>query len=388
MQKGKFFLLLISLLMLLVLIGCKNNYSEVANREDLNQKDALDFTEDMKQLIEYRNKKIKERFEDQRIIITATGDIMLGRGVGSRLNNYGIEHAYKNLKGEFDRGDILFGNLENPISNRGRKLPGKGISLRADPSMIQVLTNSGFDIVSLANNHILDYDSEALLDTFKILNEKNIGYVGAGENIDEARKPYIFRIKNKTIAFLAYDEFAHYYYSNSYKRRFEATETLSGTAPMNKEIILEDVKNIRDKVDIILVSLHWGIEDTNYTSKEQRSLAHLLIDNGVDGILGHHPHVIQAIEIYENKPIIYSMGNYIFDQNHENNKQGMIISLIIHNGKIRSVEALPIYIKDKIEPMIAQGEKGEIIRNKIIELSNNLESPGKVEGNKVIFKID
>lgn len=382
-------LLIFAILIVVTLMGCEDTSSEVVHKEKSHQSKAIGFQDNKEhiKLIEYKKEKAEEAIKNKPIIITATGDIMLGRGVGSRLGNSDMNLAYKNLKSEFDRADIVFGNLENPISNRGRKLPGKGICLRADPAMVQVLKEGGFDIVSLANNHILDYDSEALLDTLQILDENGIGYAGAGENIEEARAPYIYTIKDRSIAVFAYDEFAHYYYSNSYKRRFQATEILPGTAPMNEDMILEDIKNIREKVDIILVSLHWGIEESNNITKEQRRLAHILIDNGVDAILGHHPHVIQPIEIYNNKPIIYSMGNYIFDQNDENNKQGMVISLILDNEKIREVEALPIYIKDKREPIIAEGEKGEIIRNKIISLSRELESKGQIKGNKVIFNL-
>ncbi|WP_432661984.1 CapA family protein [Wukongibacter baidiensis] len=380
-------LLIILLTLTMFLTACYSDKSVETENKKIGYGEALDIKQDIEELKEYKGFVRKTNYENKTIRLTAVGDIMVGRRVGRILHEKGIDLAYKNLKETFNSSDILFGNLESPISNRGRKLPGKGICLRAKPEMAQVLKNSGFDIVSLANNHILDYDSEALLDTFKILKENDIAYIGAGRNIEEARKPYVMKLKGKTFAFLGYDEFAYIYYSSSYKRRFVATDNLSGTAPLKLDSIIEDVKKIREKVDYVVVSLHWGTEESNNINSTQKEIAHKLIENGVDIILGHHPHVIQPIEIYKGRPIIYSMGNYIFDQNDENNKQGMALEVLIEYGEIREVHALPIYILNKSEPIIAHGKKGDFIKNKIIEISKRLDTIGEIKGKGVTFKI-
>lgn len=382
----KYKLAFLFMLILFLSSGCTNGKIK-DNIDEVNKEYLIDFSSDIKDLEKYRNEVVRERFKNKVVKISAVGDIMLGRGVGSRLKKSGKELAYKNLESIFNRADILFGNLEHPISDRGKKLPGKGICLRAQPEMVEILEEAGFDILSLANNHILDYDSEALIDTLNILKSKNIGYVGAGENINEARTPYIIRVKNRRIGFLAYDEFAHYYYSTSYKRRFVATNDLPGTAPKDINIILEDIKKVRESVDFLIVSLHWGVEESNFISQEQRAFAKRLIDNGVDIILGHHPHVIQPIEIYKGKPIIYSMGNYIFDQNDENNKQGMVVSIIIQDRDIERLEVIPIYIQNKSEPIIAKGSLGMSIMNKLIKLSQGVGASGKIHEGMVIFDI-
>lgn len=385
-MKNKVLIIFLTLTMLLT--SChSDNLVKTENRKIKYDK-PLDIKQDIEEIKEYKKFVRKTNYENRAIRLTAVGDIMLGRRVGRILNEKGLELSYKNLEGVFNSSDILFGNLESPISNRGRKLPGKEICLRARPEMVDVLKNSGFDIVSLANNHILDYDTEALLDTFDILKKNDIAYIGAGTNIEKASKPYITKIKGKTFAFLGYDEFAYIYYSNSYKRKFVATDTLPGTAPLKSDTIIEDVNKIRKEVDYVVVSLHWGTEESNNINSTQKEIAHRLIDNGVDIILGHHSHVIQPIEIYKGKPIIYSMGNYIFDQNDENNKQGMAVEIVIEYGDIKEIHALPIYILNKSEPIVADGKKGDFIKNKIIRLSKKCDTASEIKGKGVRFKIE
>ncbi len=379
--------LIILLTLTMLLVSCYSENRVETEDKKIEYGEALDIKQDIEELKEYKEFVRKTNYENRTIRLTAVGDIMVGRRVGRILREKGVDLAYKNLEEIFNRSDILFGNLESPISNSGRKLPGKGICLRARPEMVEILKKPGFDILSLANNHILDYDTEALLDTFNILKENNIAYIGAGRNIEEARNPHIMKLKGKTFAFFGYDEFAYIYYSNSYNRRFVATDSLPGTAPLKLDFIIEDVKKIREQVDYVVISLHWGTEESNNINSAQKEIAHKLIDNEVDIILGHHPHVIQPIEIYKDKPIIYSMGNYIFDQNDENNKQGMAVEVLIEYGEIREVHALPIYISNKSEPIIADGKKGDFIRNKIIKLSKKLDTAGELKGKGVTFKI-
>lgn len=310
--------------------------------------------------------------KDRRIIFSATGDIMLGRRVGKLLDDNGWESAYTGFSSVFNRSDLVFGNLECSLSERGQKLLGKGIWLRASPNKAELLKEAGFSILSLANNHILDYGNDALTDTIAFLDEKGIGHVGAGKDIDAAREPVIFKKGDTSIGFLAYNEFSYYFWSYEERRKFLAEEDIPGTAPMDIDPIIEDVKKLKSKVDLVVVSLHWGIEESNLVTDEQRRIAQALVDAGVDIIIGHHPHVIQGIEIYKGRPIIYSLGNYIFDQNDENNKQGMVAEIEIVRGNLTSLLLHPLYVKDKSEPIIPEGEKLSEIMDKISLLSKNI----------------
>ena len=310
--------------------------------------------------------------KNREIVVSAVGDIMLGRRVGRLLDENGGESAYQGFSFLFDRTDVLFGNLECSLSERGQKLLGKGIWLRASPDKADILKEAGFSVLSLANNHILDYGNEALQDTVEFLDEKEIGHVGAGKDIEAARKPEIFTKGDVSIGFLAYNEFSYYFWSYEEKRQFAARENVPGTAPMDLGPILEDVKKLKSEVDFVAVSLHWGIEESNMETEAQREIAHALIDGGADIIIGHHPHVIQGLEIYRDRPIIYSLGNYIFDQNDENNKQGMAAEIEIFEGEMKSIRLHPLYVKDKRAPVVPEGGKLEGMIEKIKRLSGEM----------------
>jgi len=326
--------------------------------------------------------------KNREITFSAVGDIMVGRRVGRLLDESGGESAYQGFSFLFDRSDVLFGNLECSLSERGKKLLGKGIWLRASPDKADILKDAGFSVLSLANNHILDYGNDALNDTVAFLDEKEIGHVGAGKDIESARKPEIFTKGDVSIGFLAYNEFSYYFWSYEERRQFAAGENIPGTAPMDLGPILEDVDKLKKEVDIVAVSLHWGIEESNLETNEQRELAHALIDGGADIIIGQHPHVIQGVEIYRDRPIIYSLGNYIFDQNDENNKQGMAAEIKILQGKINSISLHPLYVKDKRAPIVPQGGKLTGMLDKIKRLSSAMGADFEEEESFLRYSFD
>lgn len=324
--------------------------------------------------------------QPSRLDIVAVGDIMLSRVVGSRIRNNSVYYPFEKTRDITSKADVTFGNLETTLATTGTKLPGKGIWFRAVPEASEGLKDAGFDVLSLANNHILDYDTPALMETIEVLEGAGIGHVGAGEDLGESRRPIIVVKNGIRVGFLAYNEFYNYYWSYSYKRTFEATEEIAGTAPLKEEIIEEDVKKLRSLCDILVVSLHWGVEESNRVTDSQRELAHQIIDWGADIILGHHPHVLQGVELYNGKLIAYSLGNFIFDQNDENNKQSMILHIFLEENEIKEVHAYPVYIVDKCQPQIPDGSLKEYIINKIARLSKSLGTEGTKEENKVVFK--
>lgn len=321
--------------------------------------------------------------------LIAVGDIMLSanRAAGKQMAQKGYKYPFEAVKGILEEGDITFANMESPISTVGTKLPGKGITFRTDPMVLDGLKYAGIDILSLANNHILDYDDPALLDTLRLLDEADIQRAGAGQNLAEARKPAIIEKNGLKVAFLAYSDMADIYFSNKYKKVFAAADDRAGVAPTDIDMILEDVAAVRPQVDIVIVSLHWGVEDSNNTTDQQKEMAHRIIDAGADAILGHHPHVLQGVEIYKGKPIAYSLGNFVFDQLKENNKQSMILELDFKDDRWVAGKAYPVYMQEKGHPVIATGQKGTNILNKIAELSETMGTKVKVEQNDVLFDI-
>lgn len=321
------------------------------------------------------------------LALVAGGDVMLSvnRASGIAMAKYGYEYPFEGIKEKLAAGDITFVNLENPISTKGSKLPGKGITFRSDPIVIESLKYAGIDVVSLANNHILDYDDPALLETLSLLDEAGIKRVGAGKDLAEARSPAILDNNGLKVAFLAYSEMADIFFSYSYKKVFAAADDRAGVAPFDLDLILEDVKTVRPKADIVVVSLHWGVEDSNDTTPEQREMAHQIIDAGADAILGHHPHVLQGVEVYKGKPIAYSLGNLVYDQLNENNKQSMILELNYKGDNWEDIRAYPVYMEAKGHPVLATGAKKDEILNKIARLAENLGSETRLEENSVWF---
>ncbi len=305
----------------------------------------------------------------EKITICAVGDILLDRGVEKKIKKYGFKFLFNDVREELLSADITFANLENPASFLGKAYYGKpkNITFRADPSSLFCLEYADFDIVSLANNHAYDYRAEALTETMDLLDLLGIKYTGAGRNIKEARTPVIFKIKGYTIAFLGYTE--------SIWSTIEADNENSGIVHLKEDTVIDDInKTYRDyNPDYIILSIHWGIEHKNVPRKSDIELAYNFIDAGADIILGHHPHVIQSIEIYKGGVIVYSLGNFAFDMSSKETYRSMIFNVTLSEGKIIDTHITPVkIIEKKYNPTIAKGKDAQRIFNEISEYSMEL----------------
>ncbi|MGE5417711.1 MAG: CapA family protein [Acidobacteriota bacterium] len=323
---------------------------------------------------------------EQELNLTAVGDVMLARHVGYLIKQYGVDYPFQQIGGLLQKSDITFGNLESPLSDRGQAMPGKGICFRAQPQMANVLANYGFNIMSVANNHALDYDAPAFLDTIKLLNAQNVSTVGGGNNIMEARKPVIIEKNNLKVGFLAYTVFADTVFSYKYRRPFRATETESGVAPLIREAILEDVYSLDPTVDVTVVSLHWGVEYSKVPEESQQQLARELIDNGADLIIGHHPHIIQGFERYKKGLIVYSLGNFIFDQNiYKYTQQGLMLDATLKPHEVQNIKITPVYIKLS-QPVVMQGQEAEVLLKDVSRLTNHLGTRAEIQNDQIIIQ--
>lgn len=282
------------------------------------------------------------------ITLLFTGDIMLDRGVEFAVNKYGQsdwKFPFFQTREFLKRADILFGNLEGPISDKGAKV-GSIYSFRADPEVIDGLTYAGFDILSVANNHILDYSRLAMEDTFLRLEDAGINYVGGGFSKKEARSPIIKEVKGTKIAFLAY--------TNAGSEYWQAGENNSGIAWLDEKIA-DDIKIAKEKADLVVVSMHFGEEYQIQPNAGQRHFAYLAIDSGADLVVGHHPHVAQPIEQYKQGYIAYSLGNFVFDQGFsEETMKGLLLKVLVRSGKIKEVIPIDVRINNNFQPEIAE----------------------------------
>jgi poly-gamma-glutamate synthesis protein (capsule biosynthesis protein) len=273
------------------------------------------------------------------------GDIMLSRNVGTKMEKLGDwEFPFKKIKKYLSGADFVFGNLEGPISNRGNN-QGSIYSFRADPRAVLGLRAAGIDVVSLANNHIWDWGAEALVDTVEVLKEADIVSLGAGVNKKEANSGNIFKVNGTKIGFLAYTDL--------YPKSLIANEENPGISDWNEDQVLSDIKRLKAESDLLFVSWHTGTEYEQIPNPQQREIYRGLIEKGVDLVIGHHPHVTQPIEEYGGGWIAYSLGNFIFDQPFsKNTMEGMVLEVLVRNGKITKVEAKKVILNQDFQPSL------------------------------------
>jgi poly-gamma-glutamate synthesis protein (capsule biosynthesis protein) len=231
--------------------------------------------------------------------------------------------------------DIAFCPLETMYSERGAPSIVTDVPLRAHPRNVSALTFAGFDVVSMAGNHCLDWGDDALIDTIELLKRNNMHVVGVGKNIAEARKPVIIEKKGVRIAFLAYNSIMHQrYWADTNKpgcapmRAFAVYEPFEPHQPgtpvriltfadkQDLEAMENDIMNTRKSADVVIISLHWGLHFApGALAMYQKEVGHAAIDAGADLILGHHAHILKGIEVYKGKVIAYSLCNFAFDLN-------------------------------------------------------------------------
>lgn len=303
--------------------------------------------------------------------IVAVGDIMLGRYVDVALEKKPPIYPYEKVKSIISSADIAFGNLECSLARDPSKekpiLTGYVFKANFDYSI--GLKETGFDILSLANNHSLGGGKETIVKTIDVLNKKGIVTVGAGENLTKARELKVMEFNNVKVVFIASTLVCPEIYP--------AKENEGGVYKSDEDLILEDVKKSKQDSNIVIVSLHWGEEKELAPSNSQRDLAHKIIDSGCDLIIGHHPHVLQGLEIYKGKLIVYSLGNFIFDKtlNITKTNKGVILKCIFDKNSLVmiKIEIYPIVLRyDKFFPQLAEdNEKTEII-DLVKSISRNL----------------
>ena len=319
----------------------------------------------------------------------AMGDIMIGRGVGDRLRKAGgYEKAFEKVAAYLNLGDVVFANLETPLTDSNHGLDDtRKIVLKAEPESVVALTAAGINLISLSNNHILDYYEKGLFDTMELLDQNGIKHAGAGKNIEEARRPAIIEKNGLKIALFAYTSMAELTYAGIPYQNYAAGPEKSGLVQNRYETIKEDILKIRDQVDLVAVSLHWGVEDSFKVKPEQTELVHKLIDDGADMILGHHPHQFQGIELYKGKPILYSMGNILFDQNDPENMESFIVDMKYKGTELIEFDAIPVRIIDKSIIEIQTGSNAVSLLERQAELSLKLGTKPVIEDGRIKFNI-
>ena len=302
---------------------------------------------------------------------------------------------FHHVQQSFEQSDILIGNSEYPLTDRGQPWPGKREPIRrADPHIAQVLREVGFTAVSLSTNHAMDYGVDGIFQTMEALNASGISHAGAGRAAKEAHTPTVIEKKGVRIALLSY--------TSVFFPGYSATETRPGIATVRVEthyrstpwsfdtpgvplnamtipdpgdvlVMTEDVKLARAKADIVIVAWHWGIPITaghRGVLSYQRELGHAAIDAGADLVVGHHPHVLQGIEVYRGRAIFHSMSHFAFDAPRVHvEPDSLLVDCVIENRRLAQVRLLPVLFKENYNPVIANSDDGSDVIRKLERLS-------------------
>ncbi|HAO64949.1 TPA: hypothetical protein DCQ44_03145, partial [Candidatus Taylorbacteria bacterium] len=227
------------------------------------------------------------------VTILAFGDMMLDRKVREQIVAQGPEYPFALIKDFLKGNDIVVANAEGPFTDRPSVTMGVKdgpLNFTFDPAMLPILKNLGFTLFSQANNHAMNFGLASYQQSISHIEEEGLGWFGDPRNIDVA--PYFQKVRGEKVAFIGYHEFAHRGLDN----------------------VLETIKNAKKEATFIVVYPHWGDEYQLEANDLQRETGHAFIDAGADVVIGAHPHVIEPIEMYKNKVIFYSLGNFIFDQ--------------------------------------------------------------------------
>ena len=271
----------------------------------------------------------------------AVGDIMLARTIGEMIESEGIEAPFAFTAETLSTADITLGNLECSISDRGTP-EDKKYTFRAPLSAAESLQFAGFDLVSLSNNHILDYGPLALEDTLAELSAAAVQTVGAGMDDAEAYQPVFFEVNGLRIAFLAFTDVSTVDYDYL---AWEAGPNQPGIAWAHAEQIESGVRAAKAQADLVVVLFHNGYEIVQKASDLQQQVAHLAIDSGADLVIGSHPHVLQRIEEYNGGLIVYSMGNFVFDNFLYPPNYSAILSVTLTEEGVETYELIDVVVQ-------------------------------------------
>jgi len=275
--------------------------------------------------------------EKESITIGFAGDAMLGRLVNDKISLNDYSHPWGNTISTFRSTDLNILNLETTLTQSSKSIP-KLFNFKADRDVVETLVRANIDIVSLANNHIMDFSEEGLVETISVLDKVGIFHVGAGMNIEDAKEPIIITKEGIKIGIIGY---------TNNEPDWEAGMYNSGTnyikvGDINK--IKEDVDKIRNEVDILIATIHWGPNMREHPSKKFVDFAHKMIDSGIDIIHGHSAHIFQGIEVYNKKLIMYDTGDIIDDYAVDpevRNDRSFIFLVDINKNGIINIRLVP-----------------------------------------------
>jgi poly-gamma-glutamate synthesis protein (capsule biosynthesis protein) len=293
-----------------------------------------------------------------RVVVDVAGDVL---PESSWKGSQDVAHILDGVRDEFSKADLVFLNLEEPITssttitrskNQADVRAGRDYILHAtNPTIPGILKESGVGLVGLANNHMMDYTVTGLRDTLKAFREAQLPVVGAGLKQD-AERAFVLKAHGIRVALLAFTDVV--------PTNYDATETKLGIASSKDETVLVDaLKRARAQADYVILMIHWGGQGGHLVTPRQRQLARVIAEAGCDVVVGMHPHVLQGIEYFGKVPVFYSIGNFAFPSGRPDARESMIVRLTFGTPGLESVEIIPAQISPQGSPHIAMGDEGQ-----------------------------
>ena len=345
------------------------------------------------------------------ITMNFVGDIILARRIEDIINNNGYEPIFDPtfpILGE--TSDITVANLESPLTNQGSPHPTKTVVFRGSPDNAVALTYAGIDVVTIANNHIIDYGLEGLQQTQSVVGEEGITFFGAGANSYEALQPTFYLKSGVNFAFLGSSDRTGQY--NNHQPYLNAGLNKPGFANLTESNITQQINSVRNVADLIILEMHSGSEysvypsdwfgkiilnedldgDEDYSadfrspSESDIALRHFAIDNGADAVICHHPHIIHGFEVYNGKLIAHSLGNFVFDLDYPETFPTLVLNSKINETGFYEYIINPVYIDDYI-PVQARGELGLYLLDDLAKRSKDLNTYLKIDRDNITAEI-
>lgn len=314
------------------------------------------------------------------VTLNAVGDVALARELASRIDTYGPAYPFELVRDAYADAEVSFANLEGVLARRGAPVE-KSYVFKNPPEHVRALIDGGVDIVSLANNHTLDYGPDGLVDTMLTASLNGIAHVGAAVDEPAAYVPALIDVKGVRLAFLAYANVPPEAMFDT--RQLAAGPGKPGVAWATEEAVRRDVAAAKARADHVIVSLHFGDEYRDAPNALQVSLARAAIDAGASVVLGHHPHVLQGVETYRGGVIAYSLGNFVFDLDEVDLANmgpepifSMILTVRLTKTAVLGYETTPVVLDPATDrPRPADGEERQRFAQRMRELAALIPPP-------------
>ncbi|MBN1465862.1 CapA family protein, partial [candidate division KSB1 bacterium] len=285
------------------------------------------------------------------ITVAAVGDLMMSSWIIDVVRENGVDFPFDSTRHLLQSADVAIANLEAPLTAEGERFADKKYTFKVPPHFVDGIARAGFDVVTMANNHIADFGCEGIVNSIAALQGAGIHHCGAGRNIDEACAPTILDINGVKVAFLGF--------SMTYPEEFWATRMRCGTCYPTEQLLYERISEAERLADLTIVSFHWGAEKHHAPRAYQTAYGHYAIDFGADLVLGHHPHVLQGVELYKGKLIAYSLGNYVFASYSPSARTSMVLRAKIDRNGLIMAKIIPINVHNEsinFQPAVHKGK--------------------------------